>query len=419
MIHQNSPLAQKILLISMILCCSGSWAVAQKTWVVCPDCPTPQIRQAITLAAPGDRIEIQTGDYHETNLVIDKPLHLQGIGQPVLHGETGNEIMIIASDSVWIEGLRFQSVPRSHLKDLAALRVQRKQHFIIRDNTFDDTFFAIYLEHAKYGEIENNRITGRAVTENSSGNGIHAWYSENLCIANNLVAHHRDGIYLEFVNNSDITGNYSTGNIRYGLHFMFSNDNQYEHNTFRDNGAGVAVMFSKRINMRSNLFDHNWGRSSYGLLLKEIYDAEITDNLFSNNTIAIHLEGAGRISYQHNTLERNGWAVRISGGCVENRFSDNNFLHNTMDVVLNGRMNDNSLAGNYWSEYTGYDLDHDGRGDIPFRPVKLFSYVITQAPESILLLRSLFIDLLNFSEKVNPAFTPADLTDPSPLMQAL
>jgi len=51
---------------------------------------------------------------------------------------------------------------------------------------------------------------------------------------------------------------------------MFSNDDVYEDNTFENNGAGVAVMFSKRISMYNNIFKENWGTASYGLLLKEI-----------------------------------------------------------------------------------------------------------------------------------------------------
>jgi nitrous oxidase accessory protein len=77
-------------------------------------------------------------------------------------------------------------------------------------------------------------------------------------------------------------------------------------------------------------------------------------------------------------------------------------------------MNDNGFEGNFWSSYAGYDLDKDGVGDVPYRPVKLFSYVVNRTPETIILLRSLFIDILNFSERVSPVFTPDDLVDPYP-----
>jgi nitrous oxidase accessory protein len=79
-------------------------------------------------------------------------------------------------------------------------------------------------------------------------------------------------------------------------------------------------------------------------------------------------------------------------------------------------LNDNSFNGNYWSDYTGYDLDKNGFGDVPYRPVKLFSYIVNQTPEAIVLMRSLFVDIINFSEKVSPVFTPDALIDKSPSM---
>ena len=180
----------------------------------------------------------------------------------------------------------------------------------------------------------------------------------------------------------------------------------------------VAVMFSKKINMHENQFMENWGTAAYGLLLKEIYDAEITNNRFEQNTIGINVEGSSRINYAHNAFVRNGWAVKIVGACYTNSFRDNDFLYNSFDLSYNTKMNDNVFAHNFWSEYSGYDLNKDGIGDIPYRPVKLFSYIVNQTPETIVLLRSLFVFIINFSEKVSPIFTPDHLVDPQPLMKA-
>ena len=139
--------------------------------------------------------------------------------------------------------------------------------------------------------------------------------------------------------------------------------------------------------------------------------------MFEENTIGINLEGSTRINYIGNNFIRNGWAIKIAGACYTNIFDGNNFLHNSFDVSYNSKLNDNSFANNYWSAYAGYDLDKDGVGDVPFRPVNLFSYVVNKTPETIVLLRSLFVDIINFSEKVSPVFTPDNLMDPFPLMQ--
>ena len=305
------------------------------------------------------------------------------------------------------------------MKDVAALLVYGSDHFIFEDLTFNQPFFAMLIQKSKNGIIRNNVIHGDAETEAGSGNGIQLWHSHYVLIEHNQVFNMRDGIYLEFVSDCVTQYNLSKDCLRYGLHFMFSDDNVYSHNVFDNNGAGVAVMFSRRITMTHNLFQYNWGSSSYGLLLKEIYDAEITDNTFKQNTIAINSEGSTRINYINNVFSSNGWAVRIAGGCFDNVFTKNDFLNNTFDISYQGRQNGNSFDGNYWSDYTGYDLDKDGVGDVSYRPVKLFSYIVNRTPETIVLHRSLFVDILNFSEKVSPIFTPKDLQDLTPVLKPI
>ena len=171
--------------------------------------------------------------------------------------------------------------------------------------------------------------------------------------------------------------------------------------------------------MNNNYFGFNWGQASYGLLLKEIYDAKILNNKFEQNTIAIFVEGSNRVDYKYNSFIRNGWAIKFSGGCETNSISKNNFLYNSLDLIVNTKMNDNKFSGNYWSDYSGYDLDHDGIGDVPHYPVRLFSYVINQAPEAIVLMRSLFVDVINYSEKVSQVFTPKEVKDHIPAMKQI
>lgn len=351
--------------------------------------------------------------------MIDKPLVLVGEDYPIVDGENNSEIFTITSDSVTIIGFQIQNVGVSYTVDRAGINVVRSKHVRIENNRLINTFFGVYLQKSSHCLIKNNVIIGNAIEEMSSGNAIHLWYSKHTRIEYNDVRKHRDGIYLEFVDESEIIGNHSEGNIRYGLHFMFSNKDNYVGNTFKDNGAGVAVMFSRDIVMDNNHFDHNWGTTAYGLLLKEIYDGEIKNNRFTTNTTAIYGESATRLKITNNTFEQNGWALRLLGSCMDNTISANNFFDNTFDVATNSSRNYNNYNGNFWNEYAGYDLDKDGVGDVPHRPVKLFSYMVTRSESSIILLRSLFIDLLNFAEKVTPVFTPETLIDERPLMKPL
>jgi nitrous oxidase accessory protein len=379
--------------------------------------PIQSIKKAIELAKPHNTIIIKEGTYLESGIVIDKPLSLIGLHHPVIDGQFKGEIITIQADSVVIEGLILQNVEVSAIKDYAAIRISRSKHCTIRNNQINNAFFGIYLEKADSCQVQNNRIHSQAKMESTSGNAIHVWYCNTMLIEGNHLSGHRDGIYFEFVTNSRITNNISTRNLRYGLHFMFSDSNVYRSNQFIKNGAGVAVMYSKHITMTENTFRDNWGAAAYGILLKDITDSHIEKNTFLQNTVGIHAEGTNRTVMRNNEFRQNGWALRMMGSCEELSFEHNNFIANTFEVATsNNYSSGNTFRGNYWSSYTGYDLDRDGTGDVPHKPVKLFSYLMEQVPTAMVLIRSLFIDLLELAEKVAPVLTPATILDNGPSM---
>ncbi|RME68257.1 MAG: nitrous oxide reductase family maturation protein NosD [Verrucomicrobia bacterium] len=377
------------------------------------------VAEAIARAAPGDEILVPPRIFHEHDLLIDKPLTLTGSPGATIDGDNEGAILTIRADGVTVRGLTLRNVGVSYTKEHAAILLHRARHFRIENNRLENVFFGVHVEKSHHGLIADNDISSQAREEAYAGNGIHMWHCSNIEVRGNTLSGLRDGIYLEFVDDSLIHGNRSHDNLRYGLHFMFSNRDTYQHNEFTRNGAGVAVMFSRDLRMIENRFTHNWGSASYGLLLKEIYDAEVTGNRFEQNTIGINIDSATRIRYIGNVFHRNGWAVKVLGATYSNTFTENDFLANAFDLAYAGHLNDNRFSGNYWSAYSGYDLDRDGIGDVPFRPVKLFAYVVNRTPEALVLLRSLFIDLLNFSEKVSPVFTPDNLVDPQPRMRPL
>lgn len=408
-----------ILLLILCFAFYGWQSTYANTITICSDCEIKSIKEGISRASDFDTLLIKKGTYKEFNIVIDKPLMLLGQGHPIIDGEDKGEIITIVSDGVTVDGLFIINVGTSYTSDYAAIRVVKSKNFLIQNVVLEKLFFGIYLEKAQFGKVFHNKIIGDAVEEFSSGNGIQLWYCQNIEVDQNIVQHVRDGIYLEFSDNITITNNTSTNNVRYGLHFMFSDNDVYMNNVFENNGAGVAVMFSKNIKMIGNSFKKNWGSASFGVLLKEINDAEISGNTFEENTVGINIEGSNRISYKNNSFINNGWAIKVRGACYTNRFINNNFLYNSFDISYNSKLNDNVFERNYWSSYTGYDLDKNGIGDVPYRPVKLFSYIVNRSPETIVLLRSLFMDIIDFSEKVSPVFTPDNLMDAKPLMKRL
>ena len=377
------------------------------------------IKQAISLSKAGDTILVHKGIYKEGNIIIDKKIVFIGKNYPVLDGQKKFEVLSIKADSVIVQGFKVIKSGYATLEDPCAIKVYNKKNVVIQNNILDDNFFGIYIQNGKNCLIKNNKIVAYGKEEQQLGNGIHCWKSDNLQVIANTISGHRDGIYFEFVTNSIIWRNVATNNIRYGLHFMFSNDDAYITNVFKNNGAGVSVMFTKNVKMFNNYFEENWGDGAYGLFLKEISDSHIIGNKFSRNTSGIHMEGTSRILIEKNVFQANGWAMKIQASCVDNDIVNNNFIGNTFDMGTNGSLVLNKFNANYWDKYEGYDLNKDGLGDVPYHPLSLFAVLVENNPSAMLLFRSFMITLLDKSEKVLPSITPDNFIDNSPLMYSL
>ncbi|MBX2887375.1 MAG: nitrous oxide reductase family maturation protein NosD [Ferruginibacter sp.] len=375
------------------------------------------ITRAFEIANNGDTVIVKEGVYKEGNLTINKSITFLAKGKVTLDGQHKYEVLSIKASNVWIEGFTLINSGVSSIVDMGGIKVYEVKNVTIKNNVLIDCFFGIYIQHGKNCVIKGNTVTAHTKIEQDNGNGIHGWKSDSLLILKNTVSGHRDGYYLEFVTNTTILNNISENNLRYGLHFMFSHGNFYINNSFINNGAGVAVMYSRAVKMYNNHFSKNWGDASYGLLLKELNDSYIEGNEFENNTVGIFADGATRVEVRKNIFRQNGWAVKMQANCMDMHLENNNFIANSFDIGTNGSLVLNTLKKNYWDKYEGYDLNKDNIGDIPFRPVSLFSMIIEQSPPAMILFRSFMASLLDKTEKILPSITPEGLKDEMPLMK--
>jgi len=404
--------------ISLVLAmlAGASSASAQRVIVASPT--GRSVQQSVALARPGDTVVVSAGVYAEPTIEIDRPLVLVGRGNAVLDGANATHILRITASDVTVRDLTLRNVQLSHVDDRAAIHVGEAQRCRLENNTIANAFFGIYLARTSGCVVRGNVLTGRSArSEGDAGNGIHLWTAQDVEISDNRITGHRDGIYLEFANRVRALRNVSERNLRYGLHFMFSDDCAYEGNTFHANQAGVAVMYTKRVIMTDNRFEGNWGAAAYGLLLKEIYDSQITGNLFARNSTALLADGATRLQARDNQFTDNGWAVKLISSTEDAQFTGNVFAGNSFDVATNGRRSNNVLRGNYWDAYEGYDLDRDGIGDVPHRPVRLFSLLVERSEPTMIMLRSPLIALLDRAERLLPSLTPETVMDSAPLMR--
>jgi nitrous oxidase accessory protein len=407
------------LVSALVLALAPATVAAQPTISVSPSGPVRTIAAALNAAPPNASVVVKAGVYREPTIVVSRPVQIIGEPGAIIDGENARQLITVRADDVTIRGLTLRNVGTSYVEDRAAIKVVGARGCTITDNRLELAFFGIYLAGVDGCRIERNVLQARQASEEGSGNGIHLWSSRGIVIADNVVRGHRDGIYFEFVHESEVRGNTSEENLRYGLHFMYSDSCRYLRNTFQRNLAGVAVMFTKNVEMTGNRFEENWGSASYGLLLKEIYDAKLEGNRFARNTVGLLADGANRIHAVGNQFVDNGWAVKLMASTQDGRFERNNFVGNTFDVATNSRQSYTTFSGNYWDEYRGYDLDRDGTGDQPHHPVRLFSLIVERNAPATILMRSLFVDVLDAAERVIPALTPEALSDARPSMRRL
>ena len=374
------------------------------------------ISAALHKAKAKDEILIYGKKIYKERLVIQKPITLKGVGTPIIDGGQRGDVIKVNADNVTIEGLQIQNSARSSQVDYCGVHVKDAQFVTVRNCVFRKNQFSVMFQNCKNGLIANNNISSNITYNPIMGNAVHCWKSDNMHITGNNIGHNRDGIYLEFVNNSHIDHNTVSGCARYGLHFMFSHFNVYNSNRFNHNQAGVAVMFAHNVEMINNTFEFNRGTSSYGLLIKELQYSTIKWNRFLDNTVGLLIDGGSDLNVHHNVIKNNGWGMRLISASTNDTIVHNNFLGNTFDMTTNVRYNRNNVNGNYWDKYEGYDLNKDGYGDVPFHPLSLFSMLAEQNENVLFFFHSFLMNLLDATEKVLPSITPDNYVDNYPHM---
>ena len=402
--------------LTLLLTLLTGASLAAATLRVGPGRTYATVGRALQQARRGDVVEVYGGPIYRERLTISQPVTLRGIGLPVIDGGRRSNVIEVKADRVTIEGIKVVGSARSSMTDYCGIHARQVRGLRIRGNVLRDNQFSIMLQDCEHSEITGNNIASDITYNPIMGNAVHCWKCTDMRIHGNIIGHNRDGIYLEFVDHSYIYNNRVSGCARYGMHFMFSHHNTYQDNRFVNNKAGVAVMYTHHVKMVNNLFAHNQGTSCYGLLIKELQYSTIRGNQFVDNTVGLMVDGGSDIKAAGNVFSANGWGVRLVSGSSNDTLTHNNFVGNTFDMTTNKSYNGNAVDGNYWDKYEGYDLNHDGRGDVPFYPLSLFSMLAEQNPSMLLFFRSFMMTLLDEAEKILPTLTPDTYVDRQPAM---
>ena len=380
------------------------------------------IAAAVAAAEPGDTIRVSRGTY-TGEVLLDKPVTLEGVERPILRGPDGGaSVITVTADACSITGFVIEhsggDLQQEHSGVLLKSAANR-----VENNELRDVLYGIYLYHSRANTIRGNVIRGRTELEfGQRGAGLHLWNSPDNLIEDNVVTAARDGMYIQSSDGNVIRRN-RISDLRYGLHYMFSDTNTFEDNVFAENVAGAAIMYSRHITLTGNAFIRNRGFSSFGILFQDCEACLAEGNFIIDNATGVFMEALRTSTFHRNVIAENDVAVQMFSSADANIFYDNNFVENLSPLLLIGRTTttqwDHNGRGNFWSDYEGYDLDGDGIGDVPHRVQNVFEYMEGNYPRLRLYLQSPAAQALAAAEKVFPIIPAPREMDRAPLMDAV
>ncbi|MFY3745864.1 nitrous oxide reductase family maturation protein NosD [Anaeromyxobacter sp. Red801] len=372
------------------------------------------LQARVDAAPPGARLEVGPGTY-AGDLYLDRPVHLAGRGRPRLVGSGRGSVVRIRAPGVVLEGFDIDGREGGDLgRDSAGVHVAARDA-VIRGCRIERALFGVYLREADGARVEGNVVVGiRAKEPGEKGSGVHVWNTDGFTLERNEVRDARDGFYIQSSPNGVIRGNVAR-DLRYALHYMFSDDNVFEDNLFERSDAGAVLMYSRRIAFRRNRFLHNRGFASVGLLYKACDDVIAEDNLIADNARGVFLEGSYRDVFRRNVIAESDAAIVLYDSCGGVRFEGNAFVGNLTTLDLVGRRTDTSFDGNYWSDDRGLDLDGDGRSDAPHVLGSLFDHLRGNLSAADLLAQSVAASALAAAERSFPVLARIQAVDHAPL----
>jgi len=401
------------------------------------------LQDRLAAAVPGEVIDVPPGEYRGP-FVISRAVHLRGHGHAVLRGDGQTHVVAIRAPNVVLEGFEIRDSGLDLSQDHAAVHITGPRA-VIRGNHIANSLHGVYVRQADDARVEGNTIIGKTKTlepvnpfaggpsaagsemcevglsQDRRGNGIHFWNSSGHMVAHNVIRDTRDGIYFSFVDRTDVRDNDISG-VRYGLHYMYSDGNHFEANTFRNNAAGAALMFSKDIVLANNEFSANRNQRAHGLLLHSVDQTEIRNNRIVGNTMGLFVENSQGNRILDNLVSGNHVGVHISDSSEGNVLAGNTFAGNLHPIETSGRNASNRWAldgrGNYWDGAMRLDLNGDGIGDLPHRELDLFGEFRRPFPAVGLLAGSPGERLLRFVHSRLALPGLPGISDPAPLVRA-
>lgn len=411
------------------------------------------LQPVLDRAAPGDVVVLAPGE-HPGPVTIGKALTLQGEPGAVIAGGGKGSVITVTAPGAVVRGLEIRgSGTDLYAMDSGVFVAQTATGTRIEDNALLGNLVGIYLHGAEDSLASGNRIVGLQKGRTSeAGDGISVWNAPGARIVGNDISFGRDGIFTKTSKRNVFSGN-RLRNVRFGIHYMYTNDSEISGNVSVGNTVGYAIMFSDKLRVTGNTSD---GDRDHGLLLNYANASEISGNVVRGRLLpAERWTAAGRAGGTHGVPADGDGGAAVQGAtrlgpekCVfiynanRNRFTDNRFEGCAIGIHFTAGSEGNAMSGNafignrnqvkyvgtryldwsfegrgnYWSDNPAFDLNGDGIGDNPYRPNDLVDRVLWTAPQAKVLINSPAVQVIRWAQSQFPALLPGGVVDSRPLM---
>jgi nitrous oxidase accessory protein len=368
-------------------------------------------------AGPGDIVRLGSGD-HRGPVMLARPVVLTGEAGARLVGPDQGSVVTITGAGVTVSNIEIAGSGSSHETIDAGIKLDKSAEGArIIGNRLSGNLYGIDVHGAKDTLAQANTIVGRRGHRmNERGNGVYVWNAPGTIVENNDFRYGRDGI---FVNTSrdNIFRNNRFEDLRFAVHYMYTNASEISGNVSRNNHIGYALMYSKDLVVRANVSEND---RDHGIMLNYANGARVEDNVVrGGGEKCLFMYNANKNRIAGNRFESCPIGIHFTAGSERNEITGNAFVGNRTQVKYVGsRWHDWSAGGrgNYWSDHAAFDINGDGLADMPYRPNDLMDHILWTQPSARLLLGSPAVQLIRWTQSTFPALLPGGVVDNKPLM---
>jgi nitrous oxidase accessory protein len=374
------------------------------------------LRRALESAAAGDVLRLAAG-VHAGGVTVTKPLTLEGEAGAVVDGGGKGQVIRVSAPDVGIRGLTVRGSGTALAAMDAGSGLDRSaDRALVEDNSFERNLFGICVWGPRDAVVRHNRIEGNTgLRMSEAGDGVAVWNAPGALVADNEVIGGRDGIFANVSRQDRFVGN-RFSKLRFGIHYMYTNDSEIAGNVSVGNHIGFAIMFSQRLAIRDNVSEDD---REQGLMLNYANESDIRGNVVRRSDKCVFIYNANKNRIEKNWFEGCGVGIHFTAGSERNVITGNAFVRNRSQVMYVGTRSldwSENGRGNYWSDNPAFDLRGRGIADTAYRPNDVIDKVQWSYPTAKLLLNSPAVQVIRWAQAQFPALHPGGVIDSAPLM---